>query len=94
MRVELLRLASGRAGLGGELLEPGTYRGTPARKVLDLLVAHVREALEDCGEYDQVNDLRHTLVRRGDGASLQRAAYARTGRLSDVVTDAIRRTMS
>jgi carboxylate-amine ligase len=68
---------AGRSGLGGNLFEPGTYQAVPARRVLDLLLAHVRDdALEDSGGYDQVNELREALVRRGDGASLQRAAYA------------------
>jgi carboxylate-amine ligase len=95
LRSELLRLAmwrAGRSGLDAELVDPRTLRPAPAGAVLDALLAHVRPALQDTGEQDVVRELRAELVRRGNGSRIQRAAYARTGRLEDVVTDAVRRT--
>jgi carboxylate-amine ligase len=95
VRVERLRLASWRAsryGITGELLDPRTLRPSPAHAVLNQLVAHVREALEAHGDYPAVQLLLGELLRRGNGAQLQRAALARTGRLAHVVADAVRRT--
>ncbi|WP_433286401.1 carboxylate-amine ligase [Pseudonocardia sp. CA-142604] len=97
IRTELLRLAmwrAGRSGLETELIDPRGFRPAPAGAVLDALLAHVRPALEDAGEQAVVGDLRAELVRRGTGSGIQRAAYARTGRLEDVVADVVRRTVA
>lgn len=97
IRTELLRLAmwrTGRSGLDAELIDPRRFRPAPAGAVLDALLAHVRPALEDAGEQAVVGDLRAELVRRGTGSRIQRAAYAQTGRLEDVVADVVRRTVA
>jgi carboxylate-amine ligase len=97
VRTELLRLAmwrAGRSGLDAELIDPRRFRPAPAGAVLDAVLAHVRAALEDAGEQLVVGELRAELVRRGTGSRIQRATYARTGRLEDVVVDVVRRTVA
>ena len=96
VRTEVLRLArwrASRSGLDGELIQPGTSSPAPALEVLDLLLAHVREALEDLGDYAATSQLRDAILRRGNGAARQRAEYARSGQLCTVVDDAIQHTL-
>ena len=96
IRTELLRLATwraGRSGLDAELIDPRTLRPAPAGAVRAALLAYVRPALEDAGEQVVVRELCDELVRRGNGARTQRAAYAQTGRLESVVADVVRRTV-
>jgi carboxylate-amine ligase len=45
----------------------------------------VRPALEEDGDWDTVNEIASRTVERGSAAARQRAAYARSGRLEDVV---------
>jgi carboxylate-amine ligase len=85
--------SAGRSGLGDDLSDPVSLRPVPAPAILDRLLAHVRDALEDTGDYAEVTQLRQALTERGNGASQQRASYARTGRLEDVVADSVRRTL-
>ncbi|HEX4251250.1 MAG TPA: glutamate--cysteine ligase [Pseudonocardia sp.] len=95
VRMELLRLAAWRAarsGLEDDLVDPRTLRPAPARTVLDALLTHVHDALEDSGELTEVYQLREALLRGGTGAQRQRAVYARTGSFADVVADSVRRT--
>lgn len=82
VRVELLRLASWRAGrfaVDGALLDPGDWRPAPAVAVVDRLVAHVTPALEDAGDLDRVRALLAQLYARGPGARVQREAARRAG---------------
>lgn len=93
-RTEVLRLASwraGRDGLGGVLLDPRTWRPEPAGQVLDALVAHVRDALDDAGDTAAVKELLGAVAARGPGADRQRAVHARTGSLAAVALDAAAR---
>jgi carboxylate-amine ligase len=94
-RLELLKLATwqaGRYGLGGQLLDPLTSLPTAADAVLTQLLGHVRESLEDSGDLGEVERMLRELLARGNGASLQQAARARSGNLCEVVADAVRRT--
>jgi carboxylate-amine ligase len=94
-RLELLQLAAwqaGRYGLSGELLDPLTSLPAPAETVLTHLLDHVHAALEDSGDHVDVRRMVRELLSRGNGAHLQKAAHARSGRLCDVVADAVRRT--
>jgi glutamate---cysteine ligase / carboxylate-amine ligase len=96
VRLELLRLAAWRAsryGLDAALLDPVTMRPAPARAVLDGLLEHVRDALEDVGDHADVSELYGAVLGRGNGAQVQRAAHARASSLADVVTDGVRRTL-
>ncbi|WP_214368114.1 glutamate--cysteine ligase [Pseudonocardia sp. H11422] len=91
VRTEVLRLASwraGRSGLEGVLLDPVTWRPAPAADVLHRLVTHVAPALEDAGELDTVRELLDAVLRRGTGATRQRAVHERTRNLGAVVAAA------
>jgi carboxylate-amine ligase len=44
----------------------------------------VRPALEDSGDWDEVSGLVKQTAERGTGASRQREAFARRGRIEDV----------
>ncbi len=95
VRVEMLRAAHWRAarwGVGGDLVDPVAGGAVPAREILDDLLAYLRPALEEAGDEARVRDLLDQLLDRGTGADLQRQAYARRHRLSDVVLDAVQRT--
>lgn len=97
VRTEVLRAAmwrAGRSGLSGALVHPVTWRPAPARTVLQALVEYLRPALEDAGDLAAVRELLQALARRGNGACLQRTAYARTGCISGVIADAMDRTVS
>jgi glutamate---cysteine ligase / carboxylate-amine ligase len=87
-RWELLRAANWRAarwGLSGSLLSPldGTTR--PAKRAIEELLAWVSPALKERGEFDEIHSLTEAILGRGNGATLQRAAFGRRQRLSDVV---------
>ncbi len=88
MPPEVLRAAHWRAareGIGGALVHPLTGRPAPAGDVLSRLVGEVRPALEDTGDDAFVDDALSALLRRGTGATAQRAAFARAGRIDDVI---------
>ena len=91
-RTELLRLAAWRAsrsGLDAALLNPVTGLPEQARIVVNMLLDHCRDALAEAGDTDTVTELLTALLARGNGASFQRAAYRRSGRLSDVISAAV-----
>ncbi|GGT04360.1 glutamate--cysteine ligase 2 [Streptomyces griseoviridis] len=93
--VSLLRLAAWRAarsGLTGELLHPATMRRMPAETVVRALVDHVEEALVEAGDLERVRAALAELLRRGNGARVQRELLERTGSLRDVVTGCVRHT--
>ena len=90
--VTLVRLAAWRAARGGlddVLLDPSDLRPRPAREVVVALVRHVRPALEGSGDAALVDALLADLLYRGTGARRQREVLARSGRLADVVRDAV-----
>ncbi len=77
-RIEILRLATWRAsrsGLDDVLLNPLTSRPEPAATVLDTLLAHVRNALDEAGDTSTVTELLAAVLARGNGAAFQRNAY-------------------
>jgi carboxylate-amine ligase len=87
-RPELLRAAKFRAsrfGLGGELIDVRVRRSVPAPRMIDAMLAFLRPALEEAGEWDEVSALVRTTVEAGNGASRQRVAFARSGKMQDVV---------
>ncbi|WP_232240671.1 glutamate--cysteine ligase [Kutzneria sp. 744] len=73
---------AGRDGLRGRCAAPSG--SPPASRVLDRLVAEVRPVLED-EDRDFVDRVTDRLAQVGDGATRQRAAFARAGRTEDVV---------
>ncbi|MFD8010804.1 glutamate--cysteine ligase [Streptomyces sp. NPDC058955] len=91
----VLRLAAWRAsryGLGGELLDPRSWRPAPAGEVLHTLLDHVRPALEDAGDRERAEAGVERLLARGTGADLQRASHAGDPSLASVIVEAVRRT--
>ncbi|MEH0819474.1 MULTISPECIES: carboxylate-amine ligase [unclassified Micromonospora] len=79
-------------GLEGEGVDLTNGELRPAWALLDALVDRVRPALESHGDLAEVTDLLAGLRRHGSGAARQRAVFARTGRLADVVADVARQT--
>jgi carboxylate-amine ligase len=87
-RRELLVAAKWRAarhGLDDALVDPVGGRLRPAAEVVATLLDHLRPALEDCGDWDEVAELVGRVLREGNGAQRQRAVAARHGDLSSVV---------
>lgn len=96
-RTEVLRLAAwraGRSGLHAQLVHPRTLRPADAESVVHALVEHVRDSLEDYGDYLMTRELTEQLLRRGNGARRQREVYARTGRFAEVLSTAARETIT
>jgi glutamate---cysteine ligase / carboxylate-amine ligase len=96
VRPELLTLAAWRAsrsGLDGDLVHPATSRPEPAPQVISALLDHVRPALEATDDLVTVSGLVEAVLSRGNGASFQRDAYRKSGRLLDVVTSALDQTI-
>ena len=88
VRPELLRAAHWRAarhGLGDTLIDVEAGRAVPAAELIETLLAHVRPALEDFGDWDEVAGLMRETLARGTGADRQRRAYERARNLDDVV---------
>ncbi|MEP6696341.1 MAG: glutamate--cysteine ligase [Pseudonocardiales bacterium] len=88
LRPELLKAAhwqAARNGLGGRLVDPLTGRPAPAAEVVSQFYEHVRPALEVDGDVDLIATGLAELARRGTGAAAQRRAFARAGRISDVI---------
>lgn len=88
VRQELLRAAHWRAaryGLGAELIDLEAGQSRPAAEVIENFLRFVRPALEAAGEWEEVAALVHATLQRGNGAMRQRAVYAKSGRLEDVV---------
>ncbi|MDQ3569112.1 MAG: carboxylate-amine ligase [Actinomycetota bacterium] len=87
-RHELLRAAKWRAaryGLGADLIDVVGRRAVPASELVQALLALVRPALEDQGDWDEVSGLVAQTLHGGNGAARQREVFVRSGRLEDVV---------
>lgn len=95
VRGERLRSATWRAarfGLGDALVDPVSGGPAPAGRVVRDLLAGLRPVLEEQGDWELVSGLAEDLLRRGDCAARQRAAYARSGSLRDVVAGLVAET--
>ncbi|MFL6126952.1 glutamate--cysteine ligase [Actinophytocola sp.] len=93
---EVVRAAYWRAardGITGQGLDLTTGGLVPAQRLVRDLVRHVEPALRRTGELRAVRQLLTTLLRDGNGAVLQRAAFRRRGRLTDVVAELARHTL-
>ena len=94
-RPELLRAAhwlASRHGLNAKLLDPEAGQAAPAREVIERMLAFARPALEEDGDWEEVAALVRETLEHGNGASRQRRACERAGRLEDVVDTLIRET--
>jgi carboxylate-amine ligase len=83
LKVALWRAA--RDGLEGFGLDPVTGAPTPMATIVASLLRWIRPALEFAGDYQMVSDGIDRLLLDGTGAARQRRAFARRGRLDDVV---------
>lgn len=95
LRPELLRAATWRAaryGLEETLIDVEAAGAAPAAEVLGSVVDRLRPALEAAGDAEETDELLAALLARGTGAVRQRAAYARRGRLEDVVDHVVGET--
>lgn len=96
MRTERLRLATWRAarsGLHDDLVHPLTGRPAPADAVVGALVEHTAGVLCETGDLGAVEASLLGVLKRGNGADLQRDLLQETGDLSAVVMHAIARTL-
>lgn len=87
-RPELLRAAHWRAaryGLEGELVDTFAQKSVPAPELVQSLLARVRPALEEIGDWDEVSALVADTLKHGNGAMRQRRVYEEAGRLENVV---------
>jgi carboxylate-amine ligase len=92
----LLRAAVWRAaryGLDDLLFDPAAGRLAPAIDVVAALVAHIRPALDELGDWDRVAAGVERLIRQGNGASWQRGVEARGGH-DQVVLELVERASS
>jgi carboxylate-amine ligase len=87
------RWRAARYGLRGDLLDPVGGALVPAPLVLRRLLSELEPDLREHGEYRTVADLLHGLFVRGTSADRQRATYAQTGDLCDVVRSAVDETL-
>ncbi len=95
VRHELVRAAhwqAARFGLDGKLIDTASGRAEPAASVMETMLAGLRDALEEAGDYDEVASLVRSTVRTGNGARRQRAAFARAGSVKDVVDYVVAQT--
>lgn len=88
IHTELLRVANWRAaryGLEGELIDMYLQRTLPAGELIERFLTLLRPALEAEGDWAYVSDQVARTLKYGNGAMRQRAVFARTGRVTDVV---------
>ncbi|MGA8118085.1 MAG: glutamate--cysteine ligase [Actinocatenispora sp.] len=85
LRAQLWRTA--HDGLSGRCVDPLTGSVAPTVRVARTLVEHVRPQLAEVGDDGFVRRTLDRLAAGGDGATRQRAAYARRRRFTDVVDD-------
>jgi carboxylate-amine ligase len=87
-RPELLRAASWRAarsGLEGDLVDVTGRELVPPSRAIRQLLDHLRDDLEDAGDWDEVSDLALDALARGSSAARQRQRANRGGGLEGVV---------
>ena len=88
VRTELLEAARWRAaryGVDGTLVDLEAGRSAPAREVVGHLLSHLRPALEEAGDWEEVSAAVDRVLAGGSGAARQRAALARRGEMDDVL---------
>ncbi|MEU2003784.1 glutamate--cysteine ligase [Rhodococcus sp. NPDC019627] len=81
-----------RDGLAGYGLDPVTAHRMPAHRLVYQLLAHVKPALAELGEYWQVNTSLASVLDQGNGAIRQRQTLAHRGSVAEVISECARRT--
>ena len=85
---DLLRAAHWRAarhGVEKDLIDVTEARAVPAPELIERFLSMLRPALEQEGDWEEVSVLVHETLRCGTGATRQRQAYQKAGRLEGVV---------
>jgi carboxylate-amine ligase len=82
-----------RYGLGADLVSPSAMSTRPAAQVVDELLGHVKDGLEAHGDWEDVSELVADILRRGNGASRQLAAFARRRDTHDVLREVLEATV-
>jgi carboxylate-amine ligase len=88
VRPELLRAAEWRAaryGVSGQLVDVHAGAEMPAHELIAKLLEFVRPALEEHDDWDEIQSLTDDVLKQGNGAMRQCAAWHKHGRLEDVV---------
>jgi carboxylate-amine ligase len=91
----LLRAANwhaGRWGLSGNLIDAAAGQEVPAAVLIERLMAHVRDALEELGDHADVSRLALRVAADGNSATRQAAVHAATGSIGDVTDKLIAQT--
>ncbi|HEX2259638.1 MAG TPA: carboxylate-amine ligase [Actinomycetota bacterium] len=87
-RPELLRAATWRAaryGVDRDLIDVVQGESVPAAQMIDRLLEFLEPSLEDYGEKSLISELVQSTMSEGTGATRQRAALSKAGRIQDVV---------
>jgi carboxylate-amine ligase len=87
-RPELLRAASWRAarsGLEGDLVDVPGRELVPPSRAIRMMLDHLRDDLEDAGDWDEISALALDALARGSSAARQRQRANRGGGLEGVV---------
>jgi YbdK family carboxylate-amine ligase len=95
-RTEILRLASWRAsrsGLDDVLINPLTGLPESAKAVVNALLEHVQDALDESGDTPAVTELLAAVLGRGNGAEFQRGACRDGSDLGELTDSAATATM-
>jgi carboxylate-amine ligase len=91
LRAAMWRAA--RSGLEGDLLDlPASPAPVPAAVAVRALTDGLRTELEETGDWEQISALVERRLSLGSSAAEQRRAFARRGRLGDVVDLLLART--
>ncbi|GAA2851916.1 hypothetical protein GCM10010517_09570 [Streptosporangium fragile] len=97
VRLEMVRAATWRAarsGLEGDLVDPVGGVPRPAAEVIGRMVDGLRPQLEEFSDWELVTSLTREALARGSSSARQRQAFARGGRLADVVDLVLAETRS
>jgi carboxylate-amine ligase len=89
-RPELVRAArwrAARSGVSGVLVDPRGPHALPAREVVDVLLDHLRPALDELGDWAEVSAGVAALLRRGTSADRQRAAPTLAAAVDELIAE-------
>ena len=92
--VEAAKWRAARFGLDDNLVDVQAGQSRPAAEVVGSLLEHVRPALEELGDWEEVSSLVEETLARGNGATRQRAAFERGQNLGALLDFLIHETMA
>ncbi len=83
-----------RSGLQGDLIDVLAVERVPAPQMVDRFLDHLRPALEELGDWDEILELVESNRRLGTSAYRQRTVFQCTKRLEEVVDALVIETAS